>query len=151
MKNTITNYKGEAIPHTEYATIDMIHTNNISKDDVKFILKARRAKRKALRRRETIGDIIYFLIGLTCVFFMLWSGGHIENSTEIGWGDFWESLGLMAIGIIIGWFGWNRGRHLEAFKEVAACFCKIVIVTIAYIVECVEDVYNFFKTRFATK
>lgn len=151
MKNTITNYKGEAIPHTEYATMDMVHTNNISRDDIKFILEARRAKRRALRRRKAIGDVIYFLIGCACVFFILWSAGHIENSTETGWGDFWESIGLMLIGIVIGWFGLNRGRHLEAFEEVAAAIVRGVIYTIAYVIECIENVYYFFKTRFATK
>lgn len=151
MKNTITNYKGERLMHTDYATMDMIHSNNISKDDVSFILNARRAKKRAIRRKKRIGDIIYFLIGCACVFTFLYAMGIIENSTDTGWGDFWKSMSYLGLGLVIGWIGWNRGRHLEAFEELAAAVARGIIYTITYIVECVEDTYNFFKARFAAK
>ena len=151
MKNTITNYKGEKLMHTEYATMDMIHTNNISKDDVKFILNARRAKKRAIRRRRRIADTFYFLVGITCFYLFCAAGGHIENTVDTTWRTFWESIGLMGLGLVVAWFGLNRGRHIEAIKEVAIVLIKVFIVSIAYIVDCIENIYNFFKVRFATK
>lgn len=114
MKNTIRNWNGKEITGAEQPSIEMIRVNNISTDDIRFILKARKEKKKSLRMRakaiNCFFDILY-MFGF--VIPLMGTGGLIERAEHLDL-NLLKNIGILwAIGIVMMLISYSRQRYLR--------------------------------------
>lgn len=114
MRNKIKNWNGKEIPSANQPSVEMIRENNISTDDIKFIIYARNQKKRSLRRQaKAINCFFDMLYMLGFIMPLMGTGGLIEKAQCLDLNLLKNIAILWAIGLLMMGISYARQKYIR--------------------------------------